>query len=65
MHLNLSKMLDSDSSSSSTDINYNEVYSLFTKCDLEDVLVKTNKEPMTVKEESEGKFIYSYIHLYI
>ena len=44
-------MLDSDSSDS---IDYNEVYSLFTKNDLEDVLVSTTKQPMTVKEECEA-----------
>lgn len=44
-------MLDSDTSDS---IDYNEVYSLFTKNDLEDVLIATNKQPMTVKEECEA-----------
>lgn len=44
-------MLDSDSSDS---IDYQEVYSLFTKNDLEDVLIATNKQPMTVKEECEA-----------
>lgn len=44
-------MLDSDTSDS---IDYNEVYSLFTKNDLEDVLINTNKQSMTVKEECEA-----------
>lgn len=44
-------MLDSDTSDS---VDYNEVYSLFTKNDLEDVLINTNKQPMTVKEECEA-----------
>ena len=47
-------MLDSDSSATCSSIDYDEVYSLFTKDDLEDVLIKTAKQPMTVKEECEA-----------